>query len=121
MVCPPLLWLEDEEPLACLAVAAIVTDGRVAAATMQAPPIRTWRRDMPTLVVASLLMVSPPFFGFKSQVGNVNRSFRRLEIHCPTISQYHWHLKKVNEVNAVFLQERYRTYQHLSAKEMIAI
>jgi hypothetical protein len=50
------------------------------------------------------------------QVGNVNRSFRRLEIHRAAISGYHWQLKKVNGMDTVFLQERYGIYQPLSAK-----
>jgi hypothetical protein len=45
------------------------------------------------------------------QVRSVNRSSRRLEIHCPTISQYHWYLNKVNGMDTVFLQERYGIYQ----------
>jgi hypothetical protein len=60
MVCPPLIYLEDGEAFACLAVAAIVSDGRFAAAPMQAPLITNLRRDRPALVVVSLLMGSPP-------------------------------------------------------------
>jgi hypothetical protein len=55
------------------------------------------------------------------QVGNVNRSFRRLEIHRPTISGYHWQLKKVNGMDTVFLRERYGIYHHFSVKGIITI
>ncbi|HYA13955.1 MAG TPA: hypothetical protein VEF33_06415, partial [Syntrophales bacterium] len=37
------------------------------------------------------------------------------------LSGYHWNLKKVNGVHAVFLQDRYSIYPHLSAKGMITI
>ncbi len=49
-------------------------------------------------------------------VGELNRSSHSSESPCPTISGYHWHLKKVNGVNAVFLQERYGIDHYLSVK-----
>jgi hypothetical protein len=44
------LWLEDAEAFVCLAIAAIATAGRLAAAAIQAPPIKILRLDMATPV-----------------------------------------------------------------------
>jgi len=88
---------------------------------MQAPPIRNSRRDMPTLVVANLLLASSPFVGFKSQVGKRKSGFHRRETRYLPLSGYRLAFEKINGLDAVFFEERYSIYQHLSAKGMITI
>jgi hypothetical protein len=58
MVCSPLSELEEVEALSEEKVAAIVSAGKPAAATMAALSIRNARRDVTTLVIV-LLMESP--------------------------------------------------------------
>src|SRR5229473_4743563 len=57
MVCSPQVRLEEVEAFACLAVATIVTAGRLATAAMPMLPIKNLRRD----VEVSRIVLTPIF------------------------------------------------------------
>jgi hypothetical protein len=113
MGCPPLLCLEDLETSACWAGAAIATAGKLAAT--QALPIRNLRRDMPTLVVVSLSIGSPPFVRFKSIIGTFLGGLKQLFSPLRNSLSHNFRIllasERVNGVDALFLLERYCTYQ----------